>query len=218
MVLIGRTAQKRSIGIPLRTLEAYGPGPGHYSNQNVSQGPAAVIGSEPRQRSLRRRPGPTEYYPQELGRKTAPAYSLGASWRDIEPRPIHQLGPGPGAYGMGPEFAETNMKYSIRALVSEKTWKADMSPGPGHFNHERLGDVGYSRRNKRGFGFGSSQREPGSSRITPGPGDYSLSSITCEPKHSISHSISQRRPPVHRPEDVPGPGAYHDPTWPRFGD
>lgn len=227
MVLIPRTAPKISFGIKGNDLQAYGhdtPGPGHYNAQSMpttvwARNAAAVFGTNPRTARERTGPGPGSY--TLIERQQGPKYSCGPRRPDspvgqFELKRERDAGPGPGAYDGNPNFAADAPKFS---MASHLSGKGDISsPGPGHYTLDVAGPARSTRpvrRQRPGYSFGTSLREPGNLGKTPGPGQYSLRSTLSGPGYSLTprRAINfQRQNGV--PGGVPGPGAHdHHPDF-----
>eukprot|EP00929_Paragymnodinium_shiwhaense_P025117 TRINITY_DN15265_c0_g1_i1.p1 TRINITY_DN15265_c0_g1~~TRINITY_DN15265_c0_g1_i1.p1 ORF type:complete len:226 (-),score=12.87 TRINITY_DN15265_c0_g1_i1:280-957(-) len=225
MVLIPRSAPKLSFGTRGREAQApETPGPGHYSGAG-EQGLSTSIcprsatwnfGTSGRENRLRQTPGPGAYSQKEVSRRRGPAYSL----RPRRPQSRWRMeacdrdaGPGPGSYRTDQALC-LNMetpKYSMAGRGSEKATEA---PGPGHYGLGSRGAPTFKTRNKPGYGFGTSSREPGKNFCTPGPGQYSLQNSVGA--GGPSYSLMAKRSHLESKDMLPGPGA-HD-LKPNFGE
>lgn len=225
MVLVPRNTPKVSFGVrgpPDRPPDT--PGPGHYGDarsapaapprgetQIFARNGAAVFGTcQSRGYYPKAGPGPGAYGSKDLAK--GPSYSCthrkqATVWD--APRSEGEA-PGPGAYGekldLGNSTLPEGPKFSIGQPYRSKV---EDLPGPGHY-----GSVGqqhasgrYSaRKQKRGFGFGTSVREPGVSHRMPGPGQYSPPLTTLSgPKHSMAPRRINAAPDSAA---FPGPGAH----------
>lgn len=222
MVLVPRNSPRASFGKARRDAREPGaadgperwtgagptPGPGQYGSQSLpssccSRSAAFVFGTSgragPRQRAC---PGPGSYAPKVLNE--GPGYSYRPPHVENSPRVGGgAISPGPGAYGDvykeldGPKFS-----------IGQARQKQDIVqyPGPGHYT----GGVGYTasptkRRPQPGFGFGTSVREPGSLRRTPGPGQYTVARTL----GGVEFSMLPKRPGPAPESTGPGPGAHN---------
>lgn len=230
MVLIPRSAPKISFGTRGREQQApETPGPGHYSGapsqtlrtSNMPRGATFNFGTSSRGNRSRHTPGPGAYTARDgLSRRSGPAFSMrprrsSSRWRFESCG--RDSGPGPGSYRVDNclSLNEEAPKYSMGTKGFDEVIKAGEIPGPGHYGLGSRGLPKLTPRNKPGFGFGTSTREPGKDTHTPGPGQYSsrTSLGTCG---APSYSLYAKRRYSEPKETVPGPGA-HD-VRPNFGD
>lgn len=219
MVLVPRTAPKVSFGVRSRDpAPQETPGPGHYDGNPPSavftRSGAAVFGTSPRGHRQRQGPGPGAYAVLDR-RKGGPSWpwhrdhcaSMSSSRRSAqsfsEDCPQDDVGPGPGAYDVAvPSLTANAPCYSMASTWTDKVYSG---PGPGHYT-----DGGKPWKPKRGYGFGTSRREPGNPTKSPGPGQYSLGSTLGGPLPSLA----ARPPPASKDNGVPGPGAHdHHPDF-----
>merc|ERR1712232_152994 len=126
-----------------------------------------------------------------------------------------ESGPGPGAYQT--ERCPSTSLYAESAKFSfagKGYDKVDDGPGPGHYGTGSRGQPRFTPRNKPGFNFGTSQREPGQTVSTPGPGQYACK--TSMGASGPSYSLMAKREYLECKDIGPGPGA-HD-LHPAFGE
>mmetsp|Transcript_24542 Transcript_24542/g.76351 ORF Transcript_24542/g.76351 Transcript_24542/m.76351 type:complete len:229 (-) Transcript_24542:58-744(-) len=221
MVLIPRTSPRHSFGTGLRDAREQGgargrwadgptPGPGHYGEQSPplssrARSTAAVFGtSERRGAGQRLCPGPGSYAAKTL--QTGPGYPFRPSELERLP-PAAGPGaasPGPGAHGV--LHGEMNgPKYSMGQ--GRQTKEVVPHPGPGHYSAGSVSAAATPRRRaQRGFGFGTSVREPGSPHPLPGPGQYSVDRSLGGKEYSL---LPRRANPAADSCSSPGPGAHN---------
>lgn len=170
------------------------PGPGQYSSQVKSEGPAYTLRSRRSLDGQDKVPGPGQYNPgYNYSLEKPPSFTLGTAKRNTSL--ASNRAPGPGNYNHKNTLSGPNWGFgsSARSVSFDNT-----IPGPGSYSvNPKNTNISFSmtpRRSTQDNMLG-----------TPGPGTYNYFLKEGSPKFSLSKS---KRKSLSNESLAPGPGAY----------